>query len=208
MVIPTRLAAALATFALGASACGGGGGQSVEETLEAYALRASDVGEETFALAPGGDSLDRPTLDLCGSNYPSEDDRVARRFVVSGALNVDGNENVAYESADAAARALEEVRESVASCDPGELTPSLLPNIPAYRSDLVLEDVDLPTGVEAIAVTGTLTFESGESVPTATVLMRRGRFVAIVYGSRLAALSDAAGVVAERLAGLPGSDIR
>lgn len=196
-----------------ASACSGGG-ESVEATLEAYALRDGDLAPgATLEPAPEGDRLDQVTLDLCGHEFASEADRVARRWVLvrhgpdgGDTEPVDGNENVAYATEEAAAAALDEIRTVVAECDPTESMPNPVEGLGPVRSDLRVADIDVP--VDAVAVEGEVSFDRSSTViDVAAVYLRRGRFVGIVYGSELAGITGAVRTVADRLGDLPAGDV-
>jgi hypothetical protein len=74
----------------------------------------------TVQLIDGGDALTDPTLDTCGYKYTTEAHRVARRQVEVLTSTGDdtgvSNEVVAYDSAAEAAKALVEYRASVTHC--------------------------------------------------------------------------------------------
>lgn len=92
-----------------------------QKLLDKYGFTADDFSDE-WSILPmvGGTTLDDPTLDLCGSNFPSELNRSERRQMVVSKPGSPylflSSETVRYRNGLAAREALAEVRSSYANC--------------------------------------------------------------------------------------------
>lgn len=93
----------------------------IQKDLARFGFSSQDFTSEWTVLPIArGTTLDDPTLDLCGSNYSSEKDRLFRRQV--GVTRASSNyqflstEVVRYASATAASAALGELRARIAQC--------------------------------------------------------------------------------------------
>ncbi|HEX2074202.1 MAG TPA: hypothetical protein VHF92_10490 [Geodermatophilus sp.] len=167
------------------------------EAALAVALRAADLPPGWSVQAnpvPDGDLSDDPSLaGICGAAFPSEARRTAK-FPVVG-LDPAGNaavvsEAISYDSAQAAAAALAELRAAFASCPPGERTIVEAPPVDGLAADNVVAAYRLPDGAtqEVIA-------------------QARGAVLSVLIGEDAEAAAGAARAVAARLAALPPAAI-
>jgi len=158
--------------------------------LQSLVLSQSDV-PTTYVVQEiaGGDQVDSgdATLDLCNGAYPSESLRTARLQVA--AFDSEGNEAlsteaVLYKNSAATAQAFSELRSVVAGCPStpvvspiGEATVTTMFNPPPDGSW-----PQTPT-VDRQAYDFNSTDDSGNSVHSVAVYLRRGRVLMGVYFS-------------------------
>ena len=121
--------------------------------LSKFGFNANDFSQE-WTLLPmgGGTTLDDPSLDLCGAQYPSEKLRLERRQVVAtkigSAYTFLSTETVKYTSVAAAAGAQKELVKAMAACQinngfsntAGAIVPYVFTEIKNLPNGLVGED--------------------------------------------------------------------
>ena len=121
--------------------------------LSKFGFNANDFSQEwTLLPMAGGTTLDDPTLDLCGAQYPSEQSRLERRQVVAtktgSAYVFLSTETVKYSTVTAAAGAQKELVGAMAACQinkgfkntAGAIVPYVFTEIKNLPNGLVGED--------------------------------------------------------------------
>jgi len=219
------VAVVLALACAGCSASGGSDGDEQRSTttediardeqafLAALALDRSDVrrGEEAELIDGGDEVAGQVTLDFCGAAFATESHRLARHqeAILDGTGEyVGGTEAVRYEPGQAA-RAVDEMRDAIASCDPDELSDSTVGGVPAMRilsepiDDSLLPDV----ADDHVAIVATASMEDGTQQQGSLIYQRRGDVLIGSYdpgNDRAVELANAAG---RRLAAVPADQI-
>ena len=121
--------------------------------LSKFGFNANDFSQEwTLLPMSGGTTLNDPSLDLCGAQYPSEKLRLERRQVVAtkigSAYTFLSTETVKYTSVAAAAGAQKELVKAMAACQinkgfnntAGAIVPYVFTEIKNLPNGLVGED--------------------------------------------------------------------
>ncbi|MBB3082964.1 hypothetical protein [Geodermatophilus sabuli] len=167
------------------------------EAALAVALRAEDLPAGWTVQAnpvADGDLSDDPSLEgICGVSFPSEAHRTAKHPVVG--LDPEGtatvvSEAIAYDSADAGALALTELRDAFESCPAGDRT--------------LVE----PPAVEGLAGTVVaVRYRLADGTTQDVVAQGRGAVVSVLIAEDPAAGAAAAGSIATRMAALPAPAI-
>lgn len=178
----SALALLLGAAALAAAAAGAATTPDVTQLI----LRADQVGPGyvLFQRSDGHGVKTQVTLDLCGSDYPSETLRVARlqtNYLHQGTLTGISNEIVTYRPGGAA-QALREVTRHATSC-PASPVPSGMKGVPALSYQITrIADSRLLKGYLAVRVqvSGTLKGKHVSDVWYA-VYQRRGDVFSGVY---------------------------
>ena len=123
---------------------------STQNFLAKYGFRSSDF-ESGWTVLPmgGGTTLNDPTLDLCGTGFPSEQNRLYRRQVAATKVGYPylflSTEVVQYTSAQAASNALKEVTAAANACvtngggteSSGVFTKYAFTNFPGDKSGVI-----------------------------------------------------------------------
>jgi hypothetical protein len=114
------------------------------------------------------------------------------------------NENVVYDSAEAASQAFEEIRTAVAHCPRDQFVSAKVGGLPPTKFEIapIPDDQIGQVSPAHVAVGGKLIFQTGGQMTLAAVYQRRGRVMAALYGPDLAAIRPYVPVVASRLATL------
>jgi len=171
---------------------------SPQEAALAVALRAADLPPGWRVQAnpvPDGDLTDNPSLaGICGGTFASEAARTAK-FPVVG-LDPEStpgvvSEAISYDSADAAAAALTELRAAFATC-------------PAEDRTIV----DPPPRVDGLAADAVVVeYELAGGTRQQLIVQARGAVVSVLLGEDPAPTALAAQHIAGRLAALPPAAI-
>jgi hypothetical protein len=163
----------------------------------AVALRAADLPAGWSVQAnpvPDGDLADNPSLaGLCGYAFTSEAHRVAKHPVV--ALDAQGtaqmsSEAIAYDSADAAGTAVQELVRAFGGCPADQYTFVPGPGAAGLAPTSVVFQYELAGGATQVVVA-----------------QARGAVLSVLIGEDPASTAAAARSVATRLAALPSAAI-
>jgi hypothetical protein len=179
--------------------------EPVQQFLASVGLRTSDLETgEALLLAPKGNLISQPTMQLCAHDFESEYARLVRRKIeiVDTANDPIGihSEAIQYESQEAAALAVEELKNIVIDCgDTGEYVVG----INAFKFDF------LRLGIQSASATdfsnAVLTFEySAESTHMMQIWHQRGNTLVLVQVSStseidLVRINEISNSIAQRL---------
>jgi hypothetical protein len=164
-----------------------GASGSVAPSLAALILEPRDATSAvSVQLLPGGTQVQgQTTLDLCNGSFPSEALRTGRvqDVAVDGAGQpVLSTEAVEYRGADATSQAFRELKAAAAACP---ATPVVSPvGEPTVTTKFEqAPDASWPTtpSVERLAFSFTTTDDSGRSVHSIAVYLRRANFLLGLY---------------------------
>ena len=164
----------------------------------AVALRATDLpagwSVQANPVPEGSDLAANPSLEgICGVSFPSEGRRTVKFPVVGlDAQDVPSlvSEAIAYDSAEAGALALTELRDALTACPAGDRTFVDPPVIEGLAEDVVVARYELPDGgVQDVIAQG------------------RGAVVSVLIAEDPAAGPGAARGIAQRLRALPGAAV-
>lgn len=158
--------------------------EPVQQFLASVGLKSSDLENgESLLLAPKGNLISQPTMQLCAHDFESEYARLVRRKIEIVDTSNDPigihSEAIQYESQEAAALALEELKNVVMDCG---VTGKYVVESNAFRFDF------LRLGIESASATdfsnAVLTFEySAESTHTMQIWHQRGNTLVLVQVS-------------------------
>jgi hypothetical protein len=171
---------------------------SPDQAALAIALRTTDVPAgwrvQANPLAPGARLADNPSLNgICGYSATSEAHRTAKHPVVgldgTGTVQVSA-ESIAYDTAAAAATAVQEVVHAFSSCPPDQYSFEPGP------------------GAEGLAATSVVFQYQLAGGATQVVLVQgRGQVLSVLIGEDPATTAAAARSIATRIAALPAAAI-
>jgi hypothetical protein len=190
-------AAASAAAAAEAAADPAAAGSPAEAAL-AVALRAADLpagwSVQANPLAEGASLADNPSLaGICGATFTSEVHRTTKHPVVG----LDGSrtpqvsaEAIAYDSAGAAATAVQELVQAFAGCPADEYTFEPGPPADGLAEDSVVFQYRLADGSRQVVVA-----------------QARGQVLSVLIGEDPATTAAAARSIAVRMAALPAAAI-
>jgi hypothetical protein len=190
-------AAASAAAAAEAAADPAAAGSPAEAAL-AVALRAADLpagwSVQANPLAEGASLADNPSLaGICGATFTSEMHRTTKHPVVG----LDGSrtpqvsaEAIAYDSAGAAATAVQELVQAFAGCPADEYTFEPGPPADGLAEDSVVFQYRLSDGSRQVVVA-----------------QARGQVLSVLIGEDPASTAAAARSIAVRMAALPAAAI-
>jgi hypothetical protein len=190
-------AAASAAAAAEAAADPAAAGSPAEAAL-AVALRAADLpagwSVQANPLAEGASLADNPSLaGICGATFTSEMHRTTKHPVVgldgSGTPQVSA-EAIAYDSAAAAATAVQELVQAFAGCPADEYTFEPGPPADGLAEDSVVFQYRLADGSRQVVVA-----------------QARGQVLSVLIGEDPASTAAAARSIAVRMAALPAAAI-
>jgi hypothetical protein len=190
-------AAASAAAAAEATADPAAAGTSEEAAL-AIALRAADLpagwSVQANPLAAGAELADNPSLDgICGSRASTESHRTAKHPVVgldaTRAPQVT-SEAISYDSAAAAATAVQELVQAFSGCPADQYTFEPAPSADALAADSVAVQYRLAEGSTQVVIA-----------------QARGRVLSVLIGEDPATTAAAARSIAVRIAALPAAAI-
>jgi hypothetical protein len=189
---------------------------AMESLVKRVALANADiptVGAVT-SFAQGDEVAGQITLDYCGYDFASEQQRVARHQVAILAFHDKAdwasNEVVAYDTALSATKALNEVRDAVAECPEGVYEPSHVRGIPDLQYRVLSRGTD--ESLPVVDNTSTVFMVSAEGVSqpkyNVSIFQRRGRVLDAIYLNsskpftlaQLAQAKDLARVTGKKLA--------
>jgi hypothetical protein len=164
----------------------------------AVALRASDLptgwSVQANPVPEGSDLSGNPSLEgICGVSFRSEERRTIKFPVVGldpqGAAGV-ASEAIAYDSAEAGALALTELRDALSACPADDRAFVDPPGIDGLAEDVVVARYRLPDG-------------TAQDV----IAQGRGAVVSVLIAEDPAAGAQAAQGIAQRLRALPGAAV-
>ncbi|MCW2574539.1 MAG: exported protein of unknown function [Modestobacter sp.] len=164
----------------------------------AVALRAPDLpagwSVQANPLAEGAKLTDNPSLaGICGATFASEAHRTAKHPVVgldgSGTPQI-SSEAIAYDSADAAATAVQELVQAFGSCPADQYTFEPGPSAQGLAANSVVFQYRLADGTTQVVVAQT-----------------RGQVLSVLIGEDPAATAAAGRSIAVRISALPAAAI-
>jgi hypothetical protein len=149
----------------------------------------ADVGSTVdVQLVPQGQSLSRPTLDVCNATYPSESLRTTRLQVetVDSQGNVGlGTEAVLYSSANATAQAFAELSSAASKCPSSPVTsPVGEPSVTTKFNPAPDGSWPQVASVQRVAFDFTSTDSTGQTQHSVAAYLRRGKVLLGVYFSQ------------------------
>lgn len=157
---------------------------ATQQTLAGLGIATDDFATgSTVKLMPNGDTLTQSTLHYCGAEYPSEQNRVARRLVAvydsSDARVGPLSDAVQYDTPQHAAAALDEIRNELAACQPNTVVNTggtQLVVDPQPSDSIPLENV-LPEAQRAVMAEIVTEPSSGSSALIQTLWQQDGSYL-------------------------------
>jgi hypothetical protein len=196
---------------------------SNREVLRRVSFQAGDLhsGYLPRLFHAGDDVAGQVTLDLCGSNFPSEPRRSARHQVgVADSHQSDTGvsiEAVLYDVPDGATQAMREVRAAKANCPNGYVRGDVAGVPPLrYRFSAAPDTTWTRTaGVDRFAVEATVNDQQGHTEHDLVIYQQRGRVLVGLYTADPTTTARAltrsveafTQALAQRMAALPSSAV-